>query len=217
MFGRRKPVTAAREALGDPHFEVRHAHGVVRVEVPYDAAHWVRCPVVGEDRTAWRDRVLTAYDEDLGWVPDDPRRRGADGALDRLADGGLETPVNLVHLPVEAKDEVSLLWLDVADAERDLLERGETETWLRFHDDDLGSDARVEEHPRGWRYSTRRVVDERGSMMDHGRAAKLLTGREGTTVHLAASWLGLPRDHRAFPLSAVVRTRVLLEDGTVLE
>lgn len=62
MFGAR---TQGRLSLLDPRFPTR-APGLLAVLVDYDPVAWLRCPVIGEDRSDWHDRALGALTQDWG-------------------------------------------------------------------------------------------------------------------------------------------------------
>ena len=166
MFGRRKDQvpTAARAALYDPAFECR-APGVARMEVLYDPARWLRCPSVGHDRTEWRDRALTAYAQDLGWVSGDDRATALAAALDRIADDELSHTATFVHIPPSLQQPVSLVWVNVFDEELTLLEHQDPERYLAFLDLDPDRPEKVRSFPGGWRESSKFGTDGAGLLI----------------------------------------------------
>lgn len=151
MFGRR-PATAARTALFDPDFACT-VPGLPVVRVDYDPALWVRCPVVGEDRTAWVERVLSAHEEDLRWSADAPERRRLEVALNRIANDDLHYTANFAMFPGQGERPV-IAFAHVTDEELTQLEFGAPESFLAFADVDPSARPTQRTFPSGMRFSS---------------------------------------------------------------
>jgi hypothetical protein len=140
-----KARTQARTALLDPRFPTR-APGLVAVVVDYDPVAWIRCPVLGEDRSDWHDRVLAALAQDFGLGAGGNDHSALDAILDRTADDPLSHTATFLSIR-KPGDRPALMVVDVADEEVTLLEHGDPERYLTFEDlfDAPGS---VVEQPR---------------------------------------------------------------------
>jgi hypothetical protein len=127
-----KTRTQARTALLDPRFPTR-APGLAAVVIDYDPVAWLRCPVQGEDRTAWHDRSLAALTEDWRLRAGGDAHRKVDAALNRTADDPLSHDATFLSIR-KPEDGTAMLFVDVADEEVTLLEHGDPERWLTFED-----------------------------------------------------------------------------------
>jgi hypothetical protein len=127
-----KARTDARTALFDPRFPSR-APGLVAVLIDYDPAAWLRCPVLGEDRTQWHDRSLAALTQDWGLRPGANAHQVFDKALNRTADDPLSHDATFLSID-KPGDGTAMVFVDVADEEVTLLEHGDPERWLAFED-----------------------------------------------------------------------------------
>ena len=135
----------ARAALLDPRFPSR-APGLVAVVIDYDPLAWLRCPVLGEDRTAWHDRSLAALTEDWGLKAGDDVHRILHAVLDRTADDPLSHDATFLSIR-KPEDGTAMLFVDVTDEEVTLLEHGDPERWLTF-EDLAGSPGMIVDAPR---------------------------------------------------------------------
>jgi hypothetical protein len=127
-----KARTQARTALFDSRFPTR-APGLVAMLIDYDPAAWLRCPVLGEDRTAWHDRSLTALTQDWGLRPGGNMHQVYDNVLNRTADDPLSHEATFLSIDKPA-DGTAIVCVDVADEEVTLLEHGDPDRWLAFDD-----------------------------------------------------------------------------------
>lgn len=128
--------SAAREALFDARFPTT-APGAAAVVIDYDPAVWVRCPVGSEDRTDWRDRVLSAYDQDFKLTPTSAAHLMLAAVLDRVADDPLSPTATFLSIR-SATDDPAIVTVRVADEELTMLEVGDPERYVDFDDLTLG-------------------------------------------------------------------------------
>jgi hypothetical protein len=127
-----KARTQARTALFDPRFPSR-APGLVAVLIDYDPAAWLRCPVLGEDRTEWHDRSLAALTQDWGLQPGGSAHQIFDNVLNRTADDPLSHDATFLSIR-KPGDGTAVVCADVTEEEVTLLEHGDPDRWLAFED-----------------------------------------------------------------------------------
>lgn len=211
MFGRRRDTTA-REALFDPEFACT-APGVAGVHIDYDPALWVRCPGVGQDRTDWRDRVLEAYATDLAWAGNSYERRALGAALDQVANDPLPHTANFLMIDGKLKSPAATAHLDVGDEELMLLEHGDPEVFLRFHDIDPGLNENPKDYYQGWRWVTH-MSPEEGGLLIHVRAHKPLA--TAPPLHLTGFGFCGGGKQSAQMAALFSRTRVRTDDDQLL-
>jgi hypothetical protein len=215
MFGRRKKrAETARRALFQRDFPSETAPGVTGLVVDYDPALWVRCPSLGQDRTQWHDDVLAAFAQDLEWPADDVRRKALSDALDEVANDPLAHTANFMLVPAELDESPVIAYVDVADEELNLLERGEPDQFLTFADVDPSYGGKVRTFPQGWRWNSHIGTEPGGAMLIHLRAHKTID--VSPPVHVVGVGFASKGTRSGDLLSLFADVRVLLDDGREL-
>lgn len=207
---RRKPSSQARSALADPEVACT-LPGVQSVHIDYDPAVWLRAPAVGQDRTAWVERSLSAYAEDLGWTPGTEAHGRLDAALNALVDQELPALATFISFTKDAADH-DLATVKLLDDELMQLEYGGEQTFLTFDNDP----SRPPVEPKTFLDTVQ--WGARGGLDDQGRYVHIMHAHRRVEseppLHLAATYIRNRAKADAGPfMSLVYRTRVRLTTG----